>query len=120
MAQNLQANKKNIIFVIDMKRNDDDIQFGNLLKDSLPEAGRSEWFTRKVLNRLPEKHKTYHWLEYLIFTLCLAICGVCWMVFIYNQNFSVITVRDIIFATTLLAVTVTLLFQFIHRVLSSC
>ena len=31
----------------------DDKQFSEILKQRLPEAPRTQWFTRKVLNRLP-------------------------------------------------------------------
>ena len=34
--------------------NIDDKELARLLKEQLPEAGRNEWFTRKVMNRLPE------------------------------------------------------------------
>ena len=33
--------------------NYDDIEFGKILKSVQPEAGKNEWFTRKVMNRLP-------------------------------------------------------------------
>ena len=34
---------------------DTDIAIGKLLKQELPQAPADEWFTRKVMNRLPEK-----------------------------------------------------------------
>ena len=37
--------------------NTDDMELSRLLKEQLPEAGRNEWFTRKVMNRLPEKQQ---------------------------------------------------------------
>lgn len=40
-----------------MKRNNsDDIQIRELLDKSLPQAPRNEWFVKKTLNRLPQKH----------------------------------------------------------------
>ena len=50
--------------------NTDDMELSRLLKEQLPEAGRNEWFTRKVMNRLPEKQqRSFGWLLPLAFTV---------------------------------------------------
>ena len=38
-----------------MKRSTEDIEFANLLKERTPKVEQNPWFTRKVINRLPEK-----------------------------------------------------------------
>ena len=38
-----------------MKEDFDDIKFKQLLKEEAHKPGENPWFTRRVLNRLPEK-----------------------------------------------------------------
>ena len=39
-----------------MKHDEDDLQFGQLLKQESYPATDNRWFTRRVLNRLPARH----------------------------------------------------------------
>lgn len=49
-----------------------DQQLSELLKSTLPEAPYNPWFTRKVLNRLPEKNqRTAATIE-----MCVCVIGV--------------------------------------------
>ena len=58
-----------------MKRETDDIELGRMLKQIQPEAGSNEWFTRKVMNRLPEKRSPgLGWLLPAAFALSFIIC----------------------------------------------
>lgn len=42
-----------------MKRNDiEDIKIRELLDKNLPQAPQNEWFIKKTMNRLPEKHRS--------------------------------------------------------------
>ena len=42
-----------------MKRNNiDDIKMHELLDKNLPHAPRNDWFVKKTMNRLPEKHRS--------------------------------------------------------------
>ena len=42
-----------------MKRNNiDDIKMRELLDKNLPQAPHNDWFVKKTLNRLPEKHRS--------------------------------------------------------------
>lgn len=93
----------------------DDIYIKNELK-GLPEVRKDEWFTRKVLNRLPEKKRSYSWIEYAIYAICGIVCGVCWTQFAHNLDLSVITVGAMLKYGCLLAVSTVLLWQLIRNV----
>lgn len=104
-----------------MKRNnDDDIELARMLKEQLPEAGRNEWFTRKVMNRLPEKqHRDMQWLLTAAFAVALVLCLGGWAYFIKNLNLEVILVRDVVTLASLFAATIVVIWQFMHTLLTS-
>ena len=80
-----------------LKRDKEDILLAELLKKECHQAETNEWFTPRVLNRLPEKPRSSgKWLKVLIYaTVLLGTVG-CWFVFCHHQDTNVITVRDII------------------------
>ena len=81
--------------------NTDDMELSRLLKEQLPEAGRNEWFTRKVMNRLPEKQqRSFGWLLPLAFTVSIILCLVGWVYFLHNLNLEIILVRDVVTLAT--------------------
>lgn len=99
---------------------DDDIELARMLKEQLPEAGRNEWFTRKVMNRLPEKqHRSLHWLLTVASAVALMLCLAGWAHFLHNLNLQVILVRDVVTLASLFAATVAVIWQLIHPILSS-
>lgn len=98
----------------------DDIEFARILKEIQPEAGRNEWFTRKVLNRLPEKQqRSFGWLLPVAFAVALIICLAGWVYFLHNLNLEIILVRDVVMLATLFATTVAVIWQFMHSLLFS-
>ena len=100
--------------------NIDDKELARLLKEQLPEAGRNEWFTRKVMNRLPEKQqRSFGWLLPLAFTVSIILCLVGWVYFLHNLNLEIILVRDVVTLATLFATTVVVMWQFLHTLLFS-
>lgn len=100
--------------------NIDDKELARLLKEQLPEAGRNEWFTRKVMNRLPEKQqRSFGWLLPLAFTVSIILCLVGWVYFLHNLNLEIILVRDVVTLATLFATTLVVLWQFLHTLLFS-
>ena len=102
-----------------MKRNNDDIELARMLKEQLPEAGRNEWFTRKVMNRLPEKqHRNLHWLLTVAFVAAFVLCLGGWAYFLHNLNWQVILVHDVVTLASLFAATIAVIWQFIHSLLS--
>ena len=100
--------------------NTDDMELSRLLKEQLPEAGRNEWFTRKVMNRLPEKQqRSFGWLLQVAFALSIILCLVGWVYFLHNLNLEIILVRDVVTLATLFATTVVVMWQFLHTLLFS-
>ena len=98
--------------------NTDDMELSRLLKEQLPEAGRNEWFTRKVMNRLPEKQqRSFGWLLPLAFALSIILCLAGWAYFLSNLNLQIILVRDVVTLATLFATTLVVLWQFLHTLL---
>lgn len=97
-----------------MRRDRDDIELGDLLKASQPRAGKNEWFTRKVMNRLPERRRTFGWVRHVVFLLCFVICAISWAYLIVTQNYDVIIVKDVVAFGTLFAATIVLLWQFMQ------
>ena len=73
-----------------------DDKFRSLIKDSFHQAPPSPWFTKKVLNRLPEKRRSAAaWIEYAIY-LVATIVAAAYTFHAYNTmiSSSVITVGD--------------------------
>lgn len=100
--------------------NIDDKELARLLKEQLPEAGRNEWFTRKVMNRLPEKQqRSFGWLLQVAFTVSIILCLVGWVYFLHNLNLEIILVRDVVTLATLFATTVVVMWQFLHTLFLS-
>ena len=100
--------------------NIDDKELARLLKEQLPEAGRNEWFTRKVMNRLPEKQqRSFGWLLPLAFTVSIILRLVGRVYFLHNLNLEIILVRDVVTLATLFATTLVVLWQFLHTLLFS-
>ncbi len=80
-----------------MKRNTNDIEFANLLKQNTPEANQNPWFTRKVMNRLPEKSQpTFMWGSIFVSILCTLAAAAAWYLFFSKHSLEVVTVRDIV------------------------
>jgi hypothetical protein len=80
------------------KRDKKDIELGKLLKQEAYDAEPNQWFTHRVLHKLPAKkdNSALHvaWFFYIIAAL---LCVGYWVwLFFFNDN-SVITVRDILY-----------------------
>lgn len=100
--------------------NIDDKELARLLKEQLPEAGRNEWFTRKVMNRLPEKQqRSFGWLLQVAFALSIILCLAGWAYFLSNLNLQIILVRDVVTLATLFVTTVVVMWQFLHTLFLS-
>ena len=100
--------------------NIDDKELARLLKEQLPEAGRNEWFTRKVMNRLPEKQqRSFGWLLPLAFTVSIILCLVGWVYFLHNLNLEIIIEREVVTIATLFATTVGVMWQYLHTLFLS-
>lgn len=81
-----------------MMKNIDDSRLKELFKKELPQAPENPWFTRKVMNRLPEKEpKVFSWVEYLSYVIAIVGLVVYWAVFCRDlKEATTITMQDII------------------------
>lgn len=104
-----------------MKRDEIDNKLGTLLKEHAPQAAdNNEWFTRKVLNRLPPKpERNYTWLTVATYIVCFAVCVMVWVGFIISLTPGIILVKDVVVAAILVAVTVALLWHVLRSLLRS-
>lgn len=84
---------------------DFDQEMRRRFKDELPVAGGDEWFTRKVMNRLPDKRpSSVSWIERLGFLIAGIVLAVLWMLFGREVVSSgTITIADILIYGSFLA-----------------
>lgn len=86
-----------------MIKNIDDTELKQLFKKELPQAPENPWFTRKVMNRLPEKEfKVFSWIEYLSYAIAIVGLVIYWAIFCRDlKEAATITMQDIISYTAL-------------------
>ena len=79
-------------------KNNDDIFLRSMLKENLPEHLPSPWFTRKVMNRLPERRiRIVARVEYAVYILALIATVVFGVVTTLNVVRSgIVKVEDLI------------------------
>lgn len=96
-----------------MKRDETDKKISALLKKAGQTATASdEWFTRRVINRLPPKSvRSYAWVTVAVYVVCLAICLAGWAWFIFSLTPGILLVKDVLGGAALLFTTVVLLWQ---------
>ncbi len=100
-----------------MKRDETDIELSRILKQSLPEAGDDKWFTRKVLNRLPEKQRhSRAWIEPCLYITGLLVCFIGWGLFLFSLNPNVILVKDLVSFGLLTVTTALLIWNIVENV----
>lgn len=82
-----------------------------LKRDSFPETP-NPWFTRRVLNKLPDKQpRSLLWLKVTVYATAFLGCLGMWTYATLFADHSVITVADVLFFFALVAVTVAVLWQ---------
>lgn len=94
-----------------MKRTEDDEKLARLLQRSSHRETENEWFTPRVLNRLPEKPekiKTNRWVAHVLYALALIVCAGCWVWTFFNSDLTVITVRDLLYFAFMIIITMVL------------
>ncbi len=81
-----------------MKPDITDLDIKSMLERDLPPAPKSDWFTRKVMNRLPEKRTSnYAWIEYAAYTVALLMYVWAWTALIGGMAAAKsVTVDDIV------------------------
>lgn len=103
-----------------MKKDFDDIEFKQLFKEKAHQPGENPWFTRRVLNRLPEKEKSGSIIPTEVWTYIIGIimCFLCWIFLFSSDFFDVITVRSLIYTCTLAIGSFLLIIQAIRSAFS--
>ncbi len=97
----------------------DDNKIAQQLREHGYKAGANPWFTPRVMNRLPERQSTHRWVGHVIYVVAAIVCLMCWLVLLNNQDFTVITVRDITHYAVAIAVTAFLLWNAVAHVARS-
>ena len=94
------------------KRDNKDIELGELLKKEAYDATPNQWFTHRVMHKLPaKKDKTALHMAWFFYIAAVLVCIGCWLwVLFFNDN-TVITVRDILYYATAGIVTLMLTFS---------
>lgn len=78
-----------------MNTNIDDNELCQLLKTGRQEAPEHPFFTRKVMNRLPEsKGKNYNWLMWAVYIAVLLVCASFWTYFGLTADLSQLLTFD--------------------------
>ena len=75
-----------------------DNQLRKAFAEQLPQAPNNPWFTRKVMNRLPEKHRNWgNIIEFSGFAIAAIVLGVFWYAIIgATLNSTTITIGNLI------------------------
>ncbi len=86
-----------------------DNELGKLLKQEGWNAEPNEWFTHRVMNKLPAKKNNsalhFAWTCYIA---AVVVCAGFWLWALVFSDTTVITVRDIIYFVIAIAVTIML------------
>ena len=93
------------------KNNNVDEQLREIFHRELPDAPQSPWFTRKVMNRLPErKRPTISVIEWIGGGVAVAILLLYWLGFVRElTQTQVVTVNDVVTLCLLMAMTMALI-----------
>ena len=100
-----------------MNTNEEDKKLAQVLKQGAHDPGENPWFTRRVLNKLPEKRPRGSWATTVLYAIALVACALCWLMLWRGQDPGVITVRDVLYHVLMCSVTLTILWQTIASLL---
>lgn len=94
------------------KKDKTDIELGQLLKKEAFDAAPNQWFTHRVLHKLPNKeNKTAQHFAWFFYLAAALVCVGYWLwLFFFNDN-TVITVRDVLYYGIAAIVTAALTFS---------
>lgn len=104
-----------------MKEDFDDIAFKRLLQEKAHKPGENPWFTRRVLNRLPEKTEAgnFYTIERWTYIIGMVLCIVFWGALYVTGFFDVITVRSLIYIIALTIGSFGLMIQTIRTIFTA-
>ena len=94
-----------------MNTNEEDIKLAQVLKQGAHDPGENPWFTRRVLNKLPEKQPRGSWATTVLYAIALVASILCWLMMWRGQDLGAITVRDVLYNALMCGVTLTILWQ---------
>jgi len=94
-----------------------DKKLAQVLKQGAHDPGENPWFTRRVLNKLPEKPARGSWATTAVYAIALVACVVCWLVMWQGQDWGAVTVRDILNNVLMAGTTLVVLWQTIASLL---
>ena len=95
-----------------MNTNEEDKKLASVLKQGAHDPGENPWFTRRVLNKLPEKReKGASWSSVVIYAVALVACCLCWLLMWHGQDWGAVTVRDLLYNAMMGTVTLAVLWQ---------
>ena len=100
-----------------MNTNEEDKKLAQMLKQGAHDPGENPWFTRRVLNKLPEKRSHGSWATTVVYAIALVASIVCWLIMWRGQDLGAITVRDVLYNVLMCGVTLTVLWQTIISLL---
>ena len=100
-----------------MNTNEEDERLAQVLKQGAHDPGENPWFTRRVLNKLPEKAPRGSWVTTVVYAIALVACVLCWLMMWRGQDMMAITVRDVLYNVMMGVATITVLWQTIASLL---
>jgi len=103
-----------------MKPIEKDKELEQLLKQQALQPGDNPWFTSRVLNKLPSRasHRR-SWMPALLLLLAIVVCVICWLGLIRHQDFTVITVRDLLTFVMMVAASLVVLWHSIMTLIKA-
>lgn len=89
----------------------EDNKLAELLKQGAHDPGENPWFTRRLLNKLPERHERGSWLMPVLYAVAIIACCLCWFMMLRSHDQGAITVRDVLYNATMGVMMLFLLWQ---------
>ena len=90
-----------------MKRSEQDKKLAGFLKSGARQAQDNQWFTMRVLNKLPVPDVDFASLGKVCYAIAFVVTLACWYLFLRDFSVFVITVRDILHFTLLAVLSLT-------------
>lgn len=94
-----------------MNINEEDKKLAQVLKQGAHDPGENPWFTKRVLNKLPEKRSHGSWATTVVYAIALVACALFWLMMWRGQDLGTFTVRDLLYNVLMGVVTLTVLWQ---------
>ena len=99
-----------------IEKDNNDILIKEFLTKEIPnKPSENPLFTRKVMNRLPDKKQNYNWIENFVYIFCSIICLAGWIYMVVTADLSVITLGEIVKYAVLVCATLGLMCVLVYR-----